>query len=534
MKPACLKHTCIPGTSQLFLDYLYQFNRTSRFYDWDPYRRESYAEAAGQIQYPAERRNSMVRALAAQNPESPSLEILADPRSVAVVTGQQVGLFSGPAYTVYKAVTAARLARRLSDEGLPAAPVFWLATEDHDLAEVNHAWVFNRGLSPQRVECEVDWPGGPAGEAILKHVPLDELANVLDGFAFKGEVMKLVRESYVPGAKLGDAFKSLLRKLLRELDLLFLDPLDPSIRQIAAPFLADAVRRTPELVSDIRARDEELERAGYHAQVFVEADTSPFFLLEGERRISFKVKDGRFVNRQGSYSSEELASRADRLSPNALLRPVMQDFLLPTIAYVGGPAEVAYMAQAQVAYHKLLGRMPVIVPRNGFTLFDHRAAKLMERFRLQMPELLAHEQLVRDRIAERLVPPGIQESIGTTREAVDRELGRLNAGLQAFDPTLAAAVDKSNAKIRYQLEKLSRKVTRERLRRDRQAAEGAEYLINSIYPHRHLQERFYTILPFLAQHGLDLVGRLFEASRLDCPDHMLRDVADLPALVYSN
>jgi uncharacterized protein YllA (UPF0747 family) len=167
-------------------------------------------------------------------------------------------------------------------------------------------------------------------------------------------------------------------------------------------------------------------------------------------------------------------------------------------------------------------------------LFDHRAAKLMERFRLQMPELLAHEQLVRDRIAERLVPPGIQESIGTTREAVDRELGRLNAGLQTFDPTLAAAVDKSNAKIRYQLEKLSRKVTRERLRRDRQAAEGAEYLINSIYPHRHLQERFYTILPFLAQHGLDLVGRLFEASRLDCPDHMLRDVADLPALVYSN
>jgi bacillithiol biosynthesis cysteine-adding enzyme BshC len=534
MNPACLKHTCIPGTSQLFLDYLYHFDRVSRFYDSDPFRPESFREAAETIEYPAERRKSIVRALAAQNPESRSVEVLADRGTVAVVTGQQVGLFSGPAYTVYKAVTAARLARRLSDEGLPAVPVFWLATEDHDLAEVNHAWVFNRELSPQRLECEVDWAGGPAGEAVLKRVPLDELTGALDGFAFKGEVLDLVRQCYRPGAKLGEAFKALLEKLLCELDLIFLDPLDPALRQIAAPFLADAVSRTSELVAGIRARDEELQRAGYHAQVHVEADTSPFFLLDRERRISVKVANGRFVNRQGSYSTEELESQADRLSPNALLRPVMQDYLLPTVAYVGGPAEVAYMAQAEVAYRKLLGRMPVIVPRNGFTLFDHRAAKLMERFRLQVPELLAHEELARERIAERLVPPGIQESIGTTRAAIDRELERLNADLQAFDPTLAAALEKSNAKIRYQLEKLSRKVTRERLRRDRQAAEDAEYLIHSIYPERHLQERFYTILPFLAQHGLDLVGRLFEASRLDCPDHMLRDVEDLPALVYSN
>lgn len=534
MSPSCLKHNCIPGTSQLFLDYLYHFDRVKRFFDWDPLSTGSFHEAARAIQYPAERRESMVRALSAQNQGSPALRALADSSSVAVVTGQQVGLFSGPAYTVYKAVTAARLARRLSDEGLRAVPIFWLATEDHDVAEVNHAWVFNGKLSPVKLECELDWAGGPAGEAVLKQVPIEQLTSALDGFPFASEVVDLVRRCYNPGAKMGGAFKALLKELLRELDILFLDPLDLSIRQIAAPFLADAVGRTPELVDAVRGRDRELEGAGYHTQVHVDADTSPFFLLDGGRRIAFKLKEGRFLKRQGSYSAEDLAARAEHLSPNALLRPVMQDYLLPTVAYVGGPAEVAYMAQAQVLYRKLLGRMPVIVPRNGFTLLDNRSAKLMERFRLQVPELLAYEELARERIAQRLVPPAIQEGFERTRQRVDGELARLSAELQNFDPTLAAALEKSNAKIRYQLEKMSRKVTRERLRRDQQASEDAGYLINTIYPERHLQERFYTILPFLAQHGLDLVGRLFEASRLDCPDHMLRAVADLPALVYSN
>jgi bacillithiol synthase len=534
MNPTCLKHTCIPGTSQLYLDYLYHFDRIKGFFDWDPFHGESFHQAAQTIRYPVERRRAIVEALAAQNPGSPALEALADEKSVAVVTGQQVGLFSGPAYTVYKAVTAARLARRLTEEGLRAVPIFWLATEDHDLAEVDHAWVFNTKLSPVKLQCELDWAGGPVGEAVLKQVPIEGLLSALDGFPSASDVVDLVQRYYRPGVKLGEAFNALLKEILKDLDILFLDPLDPSIRHVAAPFLADAVGRTAELVDAVRERNSELEAAGYHAQVHVDADNSPFFLLDQGRRVAFKLKEGRFVNRQASYPATELASRAHQLSPNALLRPVMQDYLLPTLVYVGGPAEVAYMAQAQVLYEKLLGRMPVIMPRNGFTLLDNRSAKLMARFGLQIPELLTNEQLARERIAQQLIPARIDESFEGTRRAIDDELSRLSGELLAFDPTLGAALEKSGAKIRYQLEKLSRKVTRERLRRDQQASDDAEYLINTIYPERHLQERFYTILPFLAQHGLDLVGRLLEASRLDCPDHMVRTVDELPALVYSN
>lgn len=534
MTSSCLKHTCVPGTSQLFLDYLYHFDRLNRFYDWDPFKPESFHVSARAIDYPGDRRAGMVDALAAQNPGARALKDLAQTGTVAVVTGQQVGLFTGPAYTIYKAVTAARLARRLSDEGLRSVPVFWMATEDHDVAEVDHAWVFNATRCPQKLQSELAWSGGPAGEAVLKRVPAEQLAKALEGFPFAADVLELVNRHYRSGATMGEAFKGLLKEVLKDFGILFLDPLDPSIRKLAAPFLADAAGRTADLVKSLQQRDQQLESAGYHAQVHVEGDSSPLFLLDGGRRMPLKRKDEGFASRQRTYSIRELQARAEHLSPNALLRPVMQDYLLPTVAYVGGPAEIAYMAQAQAVYQQLLGRMPVIVPRGGFTLLDHRSEKLMERFHLQPVELLDNEEVVRERIAQQLVPRSIEDGFRRTRGAFDQELARLGAELQNFDPTLAAALEKSSTKIRYQLEKLSRKTTRERLRRDRQAAADTEYLINTIYPHRHLQERFYTILPFLAQHGLDLADRLLEASRLDCPDHMVRAVADLPALVYSN
>jgi bacillithiol biosynthesis cysteine-adding enzyme BshC len=529
MNPSCLKHTHIPGTSRLFLDYLYHFDRLKGYFDWNPFVLESFHKAAEQIRYPAERRAALVEALSRQNPGASALDRLADPKSVAVVTGQQVGLFSGPAYTVYKAITAVRLAKRLSAEGLCAIPIFWLATEDHDLAEVNHAWVFDsRTAQPIRLEASTGVTRGPVGAVPLSDIPMRELAGALDGLPYAPDILALVERAYQPGRTLGNAFKSLLKELLKDLGLLFLDPLDPAIRNIAAPFLAESARRAPALVTAVRERSAQLEGANYHSQVHVESDSSPVFLLDRGRRIAFKIREGRFANKHESYSAEELERRASDISPNALLRPVMQDYLLPTVAYVGGPAEIAYMAQAQVVYREMLGRMPVIMPRNSFTLLNERTAKLLARYRIQVQDLLTYEELARERIAQRLVPAELDTSFSKARRGIEDELSRLSSTLTGFDPTLEAASRRSGAKIRYQLEKLAKKTSREALRRNKQASEDAAYLTGMIYPQRHLQERFYTILPFLAQHGPDLVGRLLEAARLDCPDHMVRNVSDLP------
>ena len=255
---------------------------------------------------------------------------------MAVVTGQQVGLFSGPAYTVFKAMTAARLAERLTAEGIPAVPIFWLATEDHDLAEVDHAWVFDSGIVPAKLNAVARATGGPVGETVLEDVPIDQLAKALDGFPYGSEIVDLVRGAYKPGAKLGAAFLELLRKLLQPLGLIFLDPLKPAFREIVSPFLAEAAGRTSDILRAVQERNEDLERNGYHSQVFVDAETSPFFLLDRGRRVAFKWKAGQFTNKQATYSPADLQARATDISPNALLRPVMQDFALPTVAYVGG------------------------------------------------------------------------------------------------------------------------------------------------------------------------------------------------------
>lgn len=524
MTASCLKQTLIPGTTRLFSDYLYHFDRVRQFYVWEAFRPESYKEAARQISYPPDRRARLVDALTKQNPGNESLKTLAKQESVAVVTGQQVGLFSGPAYTIYKALTAVRLARRLTEQGLPAVPVFWLATEDHDVAEVDHAWIFGPDSTPRKLTGTCEPTQGPAGEVILTEAPIDELAESLANLPYGDDVVDLVRKAYHPGVTLGAGFRQLLGELLNGLGLLYLDPLDPDLRSMAAPFLAEAAHAAPHLVELLRERDAELSAAGYHSQVHVEKETSPFFLLEGGRRLNLKLRDGRFVSRDRTYSAADLQARAADVSPNALLRPVMQDFLLPTVAYVGGPAEVAYMAQAETIYRELLGRMPVILPRNGFTLLNSRTTKLLSRYRLQIQDLLENRERVQGRIAERLVPTQLDDTFKTVREAISGQLSELRSELSRLDRTLAPAACKSEAKMLYQLDKLARKGARAAMQRTAHATEDADYLINMIYPHGHLQERLYTILPFLARHGLDLISRLASESQLDCPDHMIRAV----------
>jgi bacillithiol biosynthesis cysteine-adding enzyme BshC len=517
MDSACIRHTDLPGTSRLFADFSYQFERVAGLYRHDPHDPASFAAAAQEIDYPETRRAAMAQVLAAQGNGGDLLDRFSQPGTVAVVTGQQVGLFSGPAYTIYKALTAIRLAEDLSARGIPAVPLFWMATEDHDFAEAAHTWVCDSSFHPVRlsvkaedVQAETGSRSRPAGSIVLTDPPLDELRAALSGFPFGEEVVAAVQETYPRGVTLGGGFRALLQRLLGRVGALTLDPLDPRVRAIGAPLMADALKQAGDLHHDLIERNGTLNTAGYHAQVLVDGKTSLFFLLDKSERITLRRKDSEYA---------ALAGRAAEVSPNALLRPVWQDYLLPTVAYVGGPAEIAYFAQARVIYDRLLGRMPVVVSRCGFTLLDARAAKLLQRYGLTLCDILVPEEALKERVARALAPDAVTRSFAETSAAVGVSLDRLGATLEGFDHTLARALAKSRAKISYQLEKTQRKIERETLRRDARAAGEARRLSDLLYPHRHLQERFYSILPFLAAHGLDAVERIHDALRPDCTDH---------------
>jgi bacillithiol biosynthesis cysteine-adding enzyme BshC len=523
MEPSCIRQDLIPGATRLFSNYLYNFPEVARFYPGGQPTVQQVHQTAANLSFPQDRRTAIVAALGEQNDNSIALAKLAKPETVAVVTGQQVGLFSGPAYTIFKALTAVKLAEYLDAQGTPAVPVFWLATEDHDLAEVDHAWIFNDKGIPAKVSgSSLVASGGPVGVTPLTDLPLTELRAALGDLPFASEVMEKVAAAYRNGSTLGAAFADFLKDLLSGFGLLFLDPLKPAIRKLAAPFLLKAAQQAPQLVQSLIDRSSELEAAGYHAQVLVEKDAAMLFLLSGNKRIPLRLKEDKFVSREGEISMEDLPALADRLSPNALLRPVLQDYLLPTAAYVGGPAEIAYFAQGSVLYNSLLGRMPVIYPRNSFTLLDPRAEKLMVRDRLRLSDLLDNQEAVKTKVAARLVPKNLTAEFAQLHKSVADSLSKLQKDLHTFDPTLESATNKSCAKILYQIEKLQRKTARETLRRDEKASADTCYLMNMVFPHKHQQERLYSILPFLAKYGLDFPQKIYEQTQLNCPDHMIR------------
>ncbi|HEY1758032.1 MAG TPA: bacillithiol biosynthesis cysteine-adding enzyme BshC [Bryobacteraceae bacterium] len=517
IEAACLRHTELPGTSRLFADFSYDFDRVARFYRHNPHDPNSLAqvaqEAARETNYPESRRAALVSALKGQNGESDSLTRLAQPGTVAIVTGQQVGLFGGPLYTIYKALTVVRLAADLTARGIPAVPIFWLASEDHDFPEVSYVYSFDAADHPVRLQIEPP-PGStgsrPVGNLPIENPPLDELRHSLAGFPHGKEVAALVEAAYPPGVSMTQGFRALLLKILPKAGLLTLDPLDPAIRAIAAPLLAEALSAAPELKARLLERNRELTAAGYHTQVLVEPKTSLFFQLKDGERTPLRRKDSEFA---------ALRDHAEEISPNALLRPVMQDYLLPTAGFIGGPGELAYLAQSSVIYDRLLGRMPVVLARSSFTILDARAAKLLGRYKLTVPQTLVPEDALRERIAAVLVPPTLETAFYETGREFDKQLDRLNEELERFDPTLAASLTKSRGKIKWQHNKARMKAWREILRRDARAQSDAHHLTSLLFPHRHLQERFYSILPFLAKHGLELVDQLQESVTLSCPDH---------------
>jgi bacillithiol biosynthesis cysteine-adding enzyme BshC len=518
MEQHCIRHTELPGASRLFGDLLYHFDRVQAFYPHAPYDPDSCRRAAEQIVYPADRRAAMVAALRASNPGNPSIDKLANPSTVAVLTGQQVGLFGGPLYSIFKALAAAKLAKQLSDQGTCAVPVFWLATEDHDLAEINQSWAFNAQMEPVSfATASVNPLNGPVGNIPLRDIPLQALRNSLHGLPFADEAIALAESAYKDGATFGSAFRTLVEQILRPYGMIYLDPLDPAIRAIAAPFLTRALTLSQDLVAQVQARTRELEAAGYHGQVHLESNASLFFSLAGGKRTPIKRK-GDSLN---DLPLSAFLDKPELLSPNALLRPVMQDFLLPTVAYLGGPAELAYFAQSEPLYRTLLGRMPVVAHRASFTLLDRRAAKLTATFGLSLKDIAVPDVALRETIARRLVPENLTARFSASEAVVDAELHKLAAALQNFDPGLEKALAKSRSKILYQIGKMERKTAREALRRDARAASAAQYLHNLVYPHRHLQERMYGLLPFLATHGPSLIETIYNCAEPACPDHQV-------------
>ena len=535
-----VRFTDIPRVTRLFTDFLYDYEKVAPFYPNYGRSVEPLADHARRVGAQEFDRKRVPEALERINRRvgSPELtfkhiEMLRRPGSVAIVTGQQAGLFTGPLYTIHKALTVIKLAACLRDQGVEAVPVFWIASEDHDYDEVNHCQVIDREGQLKRIQYEASGHKAdqPVGQVLLCdsiNETIDELIAQLAPSEFTPALERDLRESYETGAGFAEAFARLLARVFRNYGVVLLDPLDEELKQVAGPLYSQAIEKASEIAGALVERSRELEEAGYHAQIKVSEDMVPLFIMDDGRRAAItQQQDGRFSVKGSdrTFTKEELVELAARcpscFSPNVTLRPVVQDYLLPTAAYIGGPAEIAYFAQLRAVYETLGRQEPCVLPRASFTIVEGRHQKTMKKYVLELRDFFDGLHPAVTKVVEQSLDRNAASAFTETERVLNEQLDKLGEALQETDATLSDPLKRTREKITYQLEHLRTRFIHASAHREETTYRQVERAYTTLFPNKNLQERELNVYYFLSRYGPSLIEELHNAADLGFSNHKL-------------
>ena len=524
--PACvgLDLRELPWVRRFAADYAYRFEDLADFFTGNPAEAGAWASVVRRTTAHGRDREALASLIERQQrgrtAPAAALEACArlrDPRSVAIVTGQQAGLFGGPLYTLLKALTAIRVAANVGrDHGVPAVAVFWIDSEDHDWAEVASASVLDAEFATRTLTLPA--PDG-AGHAPVAQLRLDgtvseavaTLGALLPRTEFTAALTERLAEVYAPGRGVSDAFGRWLETWLGPLGLVVFDCADPAAKPLVARVFAEELRH-PGRTSALAARaGEALEARGFHAQVVAHLDaTALFHLGEGRQAIKIAGQDfsigGRTVS-AGALAAEA-ASHPERFSPNVLLRPLVQDALFPTAAYVSGPSELAYLGQLRGVYDAFGIPMPLVVPRAHATLLDAAASRFLARYALPLEALQARDESTLNRLLEAQLPPGVEAAFQDTLHCVTEKMTALVPAVGVIDPTLEGAAKSTLGRIEHDLRTLHGKMIHAAKKRDETLRRQFVRARALAFPEGHLQERTLGFVYFLNRYGPALIDVL--------------------------
>lgn len=546
-----LRFDRLPGTTKLFTDFIYDYSRVADFYT-DYGRADSpLPEHARQVASLDYDREGVCEALERINQRAGSgpltfehINVLRQKDSVAIVTGQQAGLFTGPLYTIHKALTAIKLAACLRDQGVSAVPVFWVASEDHDYQEVNHCKV----VDSEGVLKEVRYEGcGHNAEIPVGEVHLCEgidnqiraMMAALPKSEFSASIENDLRETYKNGVGFAEAFASLMARIFRNYGVVLLDPLDEDLKRIASPIYRRAIEESENIAHAIVARSEALIKAGYHAQVHVSNDMVPLFKMHEGRRVAMTRHEDRFYLKgtSRSYSKDELLKLATEdsreFSPNVTFRPVVQDFLIPTAAYIGGPAEIAYFAQVNAVYETIGRPLPCVLPRSSVTIVEGKHQKTMQKYGLQLSDFFEGLHPAVSKVVEQSLDRETALTFEETERMFNEQLDRLEQALKRTDGTLAASVKNTRDKILYQVEHLRTRFVHTAAKRDEVVYRQVERAYTSLYPEKNFQERELNVFYFLSKYGPSLIDDLYAAADVGFSNHRLVNIGGVASQVLN-
>ncbi len=524
-----------PWIRRLATDYAFAFDRVAKYFAGDPASPQAWADAISRRHAHAGQPEAIARVIAAQQerrqaPAAARAEAahLADPRTVVIITGQQAGLFGGPLFTLLKALTTMKLAHQVQrTHGVQVVPVFWIDAEDHDWPEVSGCTVLDADLEP-RTTTLGDLPGAgdlPIGRLALDDriaVAIDSLQQSLPDSPFRAELIDGLRRAYRPGVGMAEAFGCWLEATLGTRGLVVFDASDPAAKPIARDIFTRELSQPGETarLADRAGRD--LVAEGYHSQVTPHGGAVALFHLN-EGREPIRIADGRATIGTRTTTASALLDEAQRepqnFSANVLLRPIVQDSLFPTICYVAGPNELAYLGQLKGIFHHFGVPMPLMYQRATATLVDSATLRFLSKYEVPLEALQRQDESALNQLLQGQLPPTVEQAISGASGAIAERMAAVAGAVPQIDPTLEGAVHSTLARMQHDLRTLQNKVIQAAKRRDETLRRQFQRAQALTFPHGHPQEREVGFVWFLNRYGPALIDRLFEDLPLEMGHH---------------
>ena len=535
-----IRHSDLAGTSRLFSDFIYNTDRVLRWIGEDYRETESYRTTAERLvscRWPRREISDILceqnEAFGASKETLSNISRITDGDALFAITGQQVGMLGGPLLVLFKALTVIKLAASLSDAlSHPVVPVFWMATDDHDFPEINHVNIPDTDGNLSRIEYrpETSVDGKAMSDVTLEggvNQFIDEALGMLPDSEFKPPLERLMRSACTPGEKLGVSFAKFLLSYLGKYGLIVVDPSDKGLRAVASGIIEHEISAHESTRRIIGKTNDSLVDAGYHLQVRRNPDyLSVFHHTDKRSRVGFR--DGRFFieGLEENLTEEDLKSRLltrpEDFSPSALLRPVVQSRLFPVVAFVAGPAEVAYYAQMYGLFSEFDVVAPVIYPRMSATLVESRWRRFIERSEIELPKLIGFEErdaLLKSIISKR-IPVELNDELSSLETEIDKKLSAIDSHL-AGDQSMKRSFEQTGRKIKRELDLFRERLVRSQKRSDDEFTQKFMRCARHLFPEQSLQERHYSFLYFIDKYGPDVVDEIHRTLDLNENDHQV-------------
>lgn len=535
----------IPGFQNLFLDYLYEFENVSEFYTYNFRNNDDIINHLSKIsQHGKYRREELSSLIYAQNSyfsishkTEKNIRALRNDDTVAIITGQQLGILGGPLYTIYKTITAIKLANKLNEQysKYHFVPIFWLEADDHDFDEVRRISIISDGNSIKEIRyddsLEEEVNRGPIGklkfnEGINNFI--SEFENTLIKTEFTPLILKLIKKSYKSGNTFLDGFKEILFEFFDESGLIIFDPSDAEVKKLLSPVFKHEIENFRSNSIKLVQSSARLEEV-YHAQVKLRP-INLFYSHEGGRYAIEPTDDGNYKlkNKRLKFSHEEIINKVETspwmFSPNVLLRPICQDYLLPAAFYIGGPSEISYFAQLKPLYNSFKVEPSIIYPRVSATILEKNISSIISKYEISFMDLIINRENIAEKIISKISTLSVDELFARVEGSISNLLHELKLEVNEIEQTLNESGNKAEQRIISYLNEYKNKVNEAQRRKYDTVIRQVNKTVVTLFPNNELQERELNFFNFANKYGLSVLKKLIDELDISKFEHQVIEI----------